>query len=116
MRKIPRLKVEYQLTRSIFLRVVGEADSNVQDDLRDDSRTELPIVIRDPVSGEYQRAAAFKKKSFRGDYLFSYQPVPGTVIFAGYGTTLADPAGQTANALRRINDGFFLKISYLFRL
>jgi len=56
-------------------------------------------------------------KSFRADWLFSYQPTPGTVLFAGYGNTLADLDDDTRTArLRRASDGFFLKISYLFRL
>jgi hypothetical protein len=43
VRRIPRLTVEYQVSRPIFLRVIGEYDSRKQDALRDDSRTELPI-------------------------------------------------------------------------
>jgi hypothetical protein len=43
--------------------------------------------------------------------------MPGTVLFAGYGNTLAnlDEDPRTAR-LRRTSDGFFLKLSYLFRL
>ena len=56
-------------------------------------------------------------KSFRADWLFSYQPTPGTVLFAGYGNTLADLDEDPRTArLRRTADGFFLKLSYLFRL
>ncbi|PYQ47186.1 MAG: hypothetical protein DMF78_24385, partial [Acidobacteria bacterium] len=43
VRRIPRLKVEYQLSRAVFFRVVGEYDASRQDALRDDSRTGLPI-------------------------------------------------------------------------
>ena len=46
IRRIPRLKAEYQISRPIFVRVVGEYNSDWQDDLRDDSRTNLPIYIR----------------------------------------------------------------------
>ena len=115
-RKIPRLKVEYQLTRSIFLRLVGEYDTSRQDDLRDNSRTELPLLIRNPATGAFERAGGYKSSRFRGDFLFSYQPVPGTVIFAGYGSTLQGLDPRRSGELRRVNDGFFLKISYLFRL
>jgi hypothetical protein len=116
IRKIPRLKLEYQLSRSIFLRAVGEYDTARQGDLRDDSRTELPIVIRDPATGVYEPATAELHDRLRLDFLFAYQPRPGTVFFAGYGSTLArdDPGGPPD--LRRASDGFFFKISYLFRL
>jgi hypothetical protein len=116
VRRIPRVKLEYQLTRSIFLRAVGELDWDRQDDLRDDSRTGLPIVIRD-ASGAYAPALGHDRRNFRTDWLFSYQPTPGTVIFAGYGNTLLDPdARAERGGLRRASDGFFLKLSYLFRM
>ena len=113
-RQIPRLKLEYQLTRAIFLRFIGEYDSNDQDDLRDDSRTDLPIFYQ--VGDTYVRALGYERNRFRADWLFSYQPVPGTVLFAGYGSTLAEPEAMRFNRLSRVRDGFFLKFSYLFRL
>src|SRR6185503_5958271 len=115
VRHIPRLKVEYQLTRATFLRVVGEYDLDRQDDLRDDGRTDLPIVIRDGATGVYERALGHDDKHLRLDFLFSYQPVPGTVIFVGYGSRLIDPDDPFRSGLRRQSDGFFLKLSYLFR-
>ncbi|MEO8677964.1 MAG: DUF5916 domain-containing protein [Vicinamibacterales bacterium] len=116
IRRIPRLKAEYQIARPIFIRVVGEYNSDWQDDLRDDSRTELPIYIRNAAGG-YDRAARTSTRSFRADWLFSYQPTPGTVLFAGYGNTLAnlDDDPRTAR-LQRTTDGLFLKVSYLFRM
>ena len=47
--------------------------------------------------------------------LFSYQPRPGTVLFAGYGSTLVDPDDPFRTGMRRVADGFFMKFSYLFR-
>ena len=114
--RIPRLKVEYQLSRAIFLRAIGEYNAQRQDALRDDSRTNLPIVIRDPVTGVYLPSPAFERNRLRVDALFSYQPTPGTVFFAGYSSFLTEPRGLQFGNLRRTNDGFFLKASYLFRL
>jgi hypothetical protein len=112
----PRLKVEYQLSRPIFLRLVGEYTTERRDDLRDDTRTGAPILIFDSEANRYTRATAFNHRSFRGDFLFSYQPNPGTVLFAGYGSTLLDPTGLGRASLRRVEDGFFLKLSYLFQM
>jgi hypothetical protein len=116
---IPRLKVEYQVSRPIFLRLVGEYASERQDDLRDHTRTEAPLLVFDPGVGDFVRATAFDRRTFRGDLLFSYQPNPGTVLFAGYGSTLRDPVDPEdplRAGLRRSDDGFFLKMSYLFRM
>jgi hypothetical protein len=115
-RKIPRLKLEYQLSRAVFLRFVGEYDAYRQDDLRDDSRTDLPIFTYDSASDTYSRALGYRTNRFRADWLFSYQPVPGTVVFAGYGSTLAESQALRFRGMTRERDGFFLKVSYLFRM
>ncbi len=99
------------------MRVVGEYNTDWHDDLRDDSRTNLPIYILNRASGVYERAVKADVRSFRADWLFSYQPTPGTVLFAGYGNTLANlDEDPRRPRLRRTQDGFFLKVSYLFRL
>ncbi len=105
--RIPRLKIEYQLSRAIFLRVVGEYTANQLDSLRDDSRTNGAILFKDPVTGAFTRSTASTSNTFRVDWLFSYRPVPGTVFFAGYGGTYDHGT--------RIGDGFFVKLSYLIR-
>jgi hypothetical protein len=117
VRRIPRLKAEYQIARPIFVRVVGQYDASRQDALRDDSRTGFPILVSDGKGG-YARAGPEAGRQFRADYLFSYQPTPGTVVFAGYGSTLDDPSAldPARSRLERTSDGFFLKASYLFRL
>ncbi len=51
----------------------------------------------------------------RMDWLVSYEPTPGTVAFLGYGSTLDGDQPLTLRDLRRINDGFFVKVAYLFR-
>jgi hypothetical protein len=112
----PRLKIEYQLSRPIFLRLVGEYTTERRDALRDDTRTGAPVLIFDSDANTYVRTTPFGRRSFRGDFLFSYQPNPGTVLFAGYGSTLRDPSRLGRASLLRAEDGFFLKLSYLFRM
>jgi uncharacterized protein DUF5916 len=115
---IPRVRLEYQVTPAIFLRAVGEYRSAHRDALRDDGRTNDPILIRDPADGVYKRSLALAQASdgFRGDFLFSYQPMPGTVFFAGYGGSFEDSGRFRFARLDRTSDGFFVKASYLFRL
>jgi hypothetical protein len=108
--------VEYQLSRPIFLRLVGEYTTERRDALRDDTRTNAPILIFDSEANQYVRATAFGRRGLRGDFLFAYQPNPGTVLFAGYGSTLSDPSELGQSSLRRAEDGFFLKLSYLFQM
>lgn len=113
--EIPRIKVEYQVSRPIFVRLVTEYDSQRQDALIDAGHGNAPIVLYDPSSGTYSPAAAFRTGRMRLQGLFSYQPEPGTVFFAGYGALLDEPDGLRFNRYARLNDGFFVKLSYLFR-
>ncbi|MBK5257522.1 MAG: hypothetical protein JJE39_15970 [Vicinamibacteria bacterium] len=114
-RRIPRLKLEYQASRSIFGRLIAEYDARYQDSLRDDSRTEAPILIRDD-SGLFQPALGSRQNGLRLDALFAWQPTPGTVFFAGYGSSLRENDPFAFRQLSRSGDGFFVKFSYLFRL
>ena len=114
-RQIPRLKLEYQATRAIFGRLIAEYDAAFQDDLRDASRTERPLFLRN-AAGEYERALGSTSNGLRIDALFAWQPTPGTVFFAGYGSSLQDDDAFALRRLTRTNDGFFMKFSYLFRM
>jgi hypothetical protein len=105
---VPRLKVEYQLSRPLFLRFIGQYDNRYRDALRDPA-TEQPILIDGVVAAEQ------KPRDFRVDWLVSYLPSPGTVLFAGYGASLWEPEAFRFRDMERTRDGFFLKISYVFR-
>jgi hypothetical protein len=112
----PRLKIEYQVTRAIFVRLVGQYNAHEVDDLRDDSRTNAPILIRNPATGVYERALAFEDNALRTDALFAYKPTPGTTVFVGYGNTTTEPKGLRFRDLDRVEDAFFVKLSYLHRM
>ena len=111
---VARIKLEYQVSRPIFLRFVGQYTAQERDSLRD-QRTGLPILLPNGRGG-YVRTTRLVSNGLRVDWLFSYQPNPGTVIFAGYGSSLTEPDAFQFQDLRRTNDGFFVKLSYLFRM
>jgi hypothetical protein len=105
---IPRIKVEYQVSPPIFIRLVGQYAARSRSTLRD--RNGNPILVDGVLdTGE-------TTNEFSTDWLFSYRPVPGTLVYLGYGSTLEEPREFRFQDLRRTRDGFFGKISYLFRL
>ncbi|HEU4879043.1 MAG TPA: DUF5916 domain-containing protein, partial [Gemmatimonadaceae bacterium] len=104
---IPRLKVEYQMTRAIFFRVVGQYAARSRSPLED--RNGLPILINGV------RDAGTSSNELTADWLFSYRPVPGTLVYLGYGTAMEEPREFRFSNLERTRDGFFGKLSYLFR-
>jgi hypothetical protein len=125
--RIPRLKLEYQIARPVFVRLVGEYSSFYRDALRDETTTGRPILAADRCNGfVYGVTVACQRSSFRGDFLFSYQPNPGTVVFLGYGAGYADtrrdaqpfefPSSFGFRGYNRRDDALFVKASYLFRL
>jgi hypothetical protein len=104
---IPRLKVEYQMTRAIFFRLIGQYAARSRSALID--RDGTPILVNGVLD------AGSKSNEFTTDWLFSYRPLPGTLAYFGYGSTMVEPHEFRFRDLERTRDGFFGKLSYLFR-
>jgi uncharacterized protein DUF5916 len=105
---IPRIKTEYQATRSLFFRVVAEYVHQRRAPL-EAARNGNPLYVNGTLAG-YQES-----NSLRVDWLLSYEPVPGTVAFLGYGASYSEPMALRLSDLTRQNDGFFLKLAYQIR-
>jgi hypothetical protein len=113
--RIPRLKVEYQLARPVFVRFVGQYTATTTGDtLERDPRTGLPLLTIGSLGPT--NVERLPSTAFRVDWLFSYRPTPGTVFFAGYGSSLTEDDPLAFSRLRRVNDAFFVKASYLLRM
>jgi hypothetical protein len=110
---VPRIRLEYQFTRALFLRYIGQLESRRRDALRD-PRTDAPILQRNS-SGAWAPIAARQSLLARSDWLVQYLPSPGTVVFMGYGNSLDASLTNRPGDLQPRADGFFVKLSYLFR-
>lgn len=105
---IPRLKLEYQPTRSLFFRVVGEYVAERRAPLLDARTGDQLMVNGDPV-------VASESDRLRMDWLASFEPSPGTVAFFGYGASLDDRSAFGFDRMTRQSDGFFVKLAYQIR-
>jgi len=105
---IPRLKLEYQPSRALFFRAIGEYRSESRGALQDPTTGDSLYV-----GGLPQPATEFN--GLRVDLLASYEPTPGTVVFLGYGSSLETDQEFNWSNLERVNDGFFLKLAYQIR-
>lgn len=112
--RIPRVKVEYQATRAFFVRLVGQYTSDYRDRLRDDSRTNDPLLIRN-ARGVLVLTSERLSNDLQGDFLLSYTPSPGKVVYAGYRSRFTEAQPFHFASVDRQSDGFFIKASYLFR-
>ena len=110
--RIPRLKVEYQLARPLFVRVVAQYEATVRQPLVDPA-TGRPLQVQGG-DGNFAQSAESRANTLSADFLFSYRPSPGTVFFAGYGSSMTEQDPLAFQRLRRIADGFFVKASYVF--
>ncbi len=110
----PRVKLEYQVSQAMFVRVIGEYFADYTSELFDDSRTGLPLLQK--VGTAWRHLGAVTNNGVRGEFLFAYKPTPGTVFYAGYGSQMSEPESFSFRNVTRQNDNFFLKASYLFRM
>ena len=110
---VPRMRMEYQFSRALFLRVIGQGELRRRTALRD-PRTELPLYYRED-DGTVRALTASRSLIGRADVLLSYLPSPGTVMFIGYGSAADATETQRPYDARRTTDGLFVKVSYLVR-
>ncbi len=106
---IPRVKVEYQFTRSIFLRVVGEYDLS-----RDTTISATRRERSTRCSSTAQNALATRRAHCTATVCSRISPSPGTVFFLGYGSAGERPARIRRERfnfqpITRSSDYFFVK-------
>ncbi len=110
---VPRLRTEYQFSRALLARLIVQLESRERDALRD-PRTEQPLFSR--ASNRALTAIGTRRSLLgRADWLVSYLPSPGTVLFVGYGSALDASLTMRPFDAERTSDGAFIKLSYLFR-
>lgn len=106
--RIPRLRVEYQLARPIFVRVVSQYTATRREALIDPGTGEVIVLASGP-------STPTSSNVLQTDWLFSYRPAPGTVFFVGYGGSMTEEDPLAFQRLKRTSDSFFVKGSYVFR-
>jgi len=111
--RIPRMKVEYQVARPLFVRVVSQYTATKRGALVDPRTGEILLLSG---STGFTPSTASATNTLRTDWLVSYRPSPGTVFFVGYGGDLSETDPLAFRTLRRTDDAFFVKASYVFRL
>ena len=114
LQDVARGTLEYQLSRAFQLRVISQYSVDSRDVLRDDSRTNLPLVIKS--GSTYVPATAYDNRGLQTNFLFTYLPTPGTVVYFGYGNLRQQPDGLNRPQLSAVQSDFFLKLSYLWRM
>ncbi|MBT8487366.1 MAG: hypothetical protein HKO77_10945, partial [Gemmatimonadetes bacterium] len=106
---IPRLRLQYQFSKALLVRGIGQYDLEVRRALRHPV-TGDPVLINGVLQNERERG------NFTGQLLVSFEPSPGTIFFLGYSRVMDGPYGLELRSKELLQDGFFMKLSYLFRM
>ncbi|MDH5642897.1 MAG: carbohydrate binding family 9 domain-containing protein [Gemmatimonadota bacterium] len=106
---IPRIRTQYQFSKALSTRLV------VQYELEHRS------ALRHPLTGEPVAIWGVERTTsdtgeFQAQFLLSYEPSPGTTFFAGYSRLEEGERTFRFSGLNPVNDRFFVKMSYLFRM
>ncbi|HEX5580976.1 MAG TPA: DUF5916 domain-containing protein, partial [Gemmatimonadaceae bacterium] len=94
---IPRARVEFQPTRALFFRMVGEYQAERRAAPRDAASGELLYLGELPLT-------AFESNGLRLEWLASYQPTPGTIAVLGYAVDLRERDPLAFRELRTRGD------------
>ena len=107
--QISSVNAQYQFSRALSARALVQYDLEDRSALRD-PRTERPILIGgEPVD-------ASESGEFQTQLLLQYEPSPGTIFYVGYSRLEEGDRTYRPSGLDPVEDGLFLKLSYLFRI
>jgi hypothetical protein len=106
---IPRLRVQYQFSKDIFARAVGQYELARSEALTDPT-TGRPLLV------DGEKVAAEATGQFQGQFLVQYEPSPGTIFYIGYSRLMEGRRTLSLDRMNPVQEGLFVKLSYLFRM
>jgi hypothetical protein len=106
---IPRLRVQYQFSKSVFARAVGQYELAKSQALTDPT-TGRPLLVDGAL------VPAESTGNFQGQFLVQYEPSPGTIFYVGFTRMMEGRRTLSLDRLDPTQEGLFVKLSYLFRM
>jgi hypothetical protein len=106
---LPRLRVQYQFNKSLCVRGIAQWE------------LEERAVLVDPLSGSRLLIGGSPVPSrssgeFQGQFLLQYEPSPGTIFYIGYSGVMEGRRSYDLAEMDPVEEGVFVKLSYLFRM
>jgi hypothetical protein len=106
---LPRLRVQYQFNRSLFVRGIAQWELEERAALVDPGSGAPLLIGGSPVP-------ARSGGEFQGQLLVQYEPSPGTIFYVGYSRLMEGDRSYDLAKMDPVEDGLFVKLSYLFRM
>ena len=78
-------------------------------------------ALKDPTTGQQlaifgQPQGALSSGEFQGQFLLQYEPSPGTIFYIGFSRLMQGERSYRVSRMNPVEEGLFLKLSYLFRI
>lgn len=106
---VSRLTSLYQFSKAVSARAMVQYNLEDRKALTDPT-SGLPILLGGTPSEERREGAV------QGQFLLQYQPSPGTIFYVGYTRLMEGENSYRWSDKEPVEDGLFVKLSYLFRI
>jgi hypothetical protein len=106
---VSRLTSQYQFNKALFARLLLQYDLEDRGALMDPT-TGRPILVWGEPSTDREDGTV------QGQFLFQYQPSPGTIFYVGYSRVMEGDYSFRFSDKDPVADGLFVKLSYLLRI
>jgi hypothetical protein len=106
---VSRVSSLYQFTKALSASLMVQYNLEERAAL-EDPQTGYPLMVDGVVAGPRDGGTV------QGQFLFQYQPSPGTIFYVGYNRLMEGDYSFGLDQKEPVLDGLFVKLSYLFRL
>lgn len=105
---VTNFRLQYQFNKSLMARGSVQYELDNREALQDPTTGQQLAYAGTPV-------AAREGGEFQGQFLLQYEPSPGTIVYFGYSRLMVGERSYQLSRLDPVEEGFFVKFSYLFR-
>ena len=106
---VTNLRTQYLFTRALLVRVIVQYDLDDREALEDPTTGKQIARFGTPVD-------ASSTGEFQGQFLVQYEPSPGTIFYVGYSRFMEGERSYRLSTMDPVEEGLFVKLSYLFRM
>ena len=106
---ITNIKAQYLFSRALMARMILQYDLDQREALKDPTTGRQLAIL-----GQAQGARSTGE--FQGQFLLQYEPSPGTIFYIGFSRLMEGERTYRVSTMNPVEEGLFLKLSYLFRI
>jgi len=106
---VSNLRAQYLFNKALMLRVTAQYELDEREALKDPTTGKSVAIFGQP-------RGAGSTGEFQGQLLLQYEPSPGTIFYVGFSRFMEGERSYRLSTMNPIEEGLFIKMSYLFRM